>query len=523
MKKIKRAIISVTNKDGIKEFATKLSEMGVEIISTGGTAKLLSDGGVDVIAINDVTGFPEMMDGRIKTLHPKIHGGILAVRDNADHVKKMDEFDITPIDMVVVNLYAFEETIKDGATFEEAIENIDIGGPTMIRAAAKNHNDVACVTDPADYDAVISEMEANDGSLSSETRLGFAKKTFQLTARYDGAISNYLGTLNNESEKREENEKFPETYTFQVSKVSGLRYGENPHQGAAFYTNSSPEEKTLATAKQHQGKELSFNNILDLNAAVNIAAEFQEPAAVIIKHNNPCGVAMTNNGLLDAFERALTTDSKSAFGGIVGLNGKVTEELATRLTGIFLEAIVAPSFEDSALEIFKKKKNLRVIETGGLPLHKSGLDIKTVWGGLLLQDLDFASASDLKTVTKREPTENELTNLLFAWNVAKHVKSNTIVLTKSGQTIGIGAGQMSRIDSTNIAVMKANDSGLEVKGTVMASDAFFPFPDNVEMASTHGITAIIQPGGSIKDEEVIKAADEHNIAMVFTGIRHFRH
>ena len=522
MKKVKRAVVSVTDKTGLKEFAGALSEMGVEIISTGGTAKLLTENGIKVIPISSFTGFPEMLDGRVKTLHPKIHGGILGIRDNKDHASEMKEHGIPPIDMVVVNLYAFEKTVEGGASLEDAIENIDIGGPTMLRSAAKNHHDVACVTDPADYERIIREMKEHDACLSSDTRFELAKKVFQLTARYDGAISNYLGGMGSE----ENAARFPETYTLQFKKVQGLRYGENPHQAAAFYGPTEPALNTLSTATKYQGKELSFNNILDLNAALAIAGEFHEPAAVIIKHNNPCGVAtstVNQGGLIKAYELALECDPKSAFGGIVGFNGEVTKELAEKLVEIFLEAIIAPTFSKDSLDVFKKKKNLRIVETGGMPETSEGLDIKVVKGGVLLQDTDIESASDLKTATERGPIEEELRDLLFAWNVCKHVKSNAIVLARDSRAVGIGAGQMSRIDSTNIAVMKAVDAGLIVKGSVMASDAFFPFRDNVDLANDNGITAIIQPGGSIKDKDVIAAANEHNIAMVFTGIRHFRH
>jgi phosphoribosylaminoimidazolecarboxamide formyltransferase/IMP cyclohydrolase len=520
MKKIVRAIISVTNKEGIADFANELSTMGVEIISTGGTAKLLSDQGIKVIPISSYTGFPEMLGGRVKTLHPKIHGGILGIRDNKEHAAKMQEHGILPIDMVIVNLYAFEKTIAGGASFEDAIENIDIGGPTMIRSAAKNFNDVACVTDPADYESILEEMRANDASLGQKTRLALAKKVFQNTARYDGAISNYLGLLDDEGSKANE---FPETFTTQHRKIQDLRYGENPHQKAAFYSNIPAEPNTVATAIKHQGKELSFNNILDLNAAISIVSEFTEPTVVIIKHNNPCGVALSTDGHLKAYELALQSDSKSAFGGIVGVNGTVTAELAERLTDIFLEAVIAPSFEKDAIEIFKKKKNLRVIETGAMAENTGGLEVKKVSGGILLQDLDIEDASEYKSVTERAPSDEELEDLKFAWKICKHVKSNAIIFVKDKRALGVGAGQMSRIDSTNIAIMKAKAAGLDIKGSVMASDAFFPFRDNLDLAGEHGITAIIQPGGSIKDKEVKAAADEHKIAMVFTGMRHFKH
>lgn len=523
MKKVTRAIISVTDKSGIVEFAKELASLGVEIISTGGTAEMIKAAGVAVIPISSYTGFPEMLDGRLKTLHPKIHGGILGMRDNPVHLKEMGAHDILPIDMVVVNLYAFEDTIAKGCTLEEAIENIDIGGPTMIRAAAKNHNDVAVVVDPSDYAGIIAEMAEKKGMLSGKTRFALAKKVFQLTARYDAAISNYLGIVP-EIPDAEPAKDFPATYTVQYEKVQDLRYGENPHQAAAFYRVRS-KHKGLGDARQHQGKELSFNNILDLNAAFQISGEFNEPAAVIIKHNNPCGVAVSKRGILSAYDLAYECDKTSAFGGIVGFNRTVTRDVAERLNSIFLEAVVAPGYDNGALEVFSAKKNLRVIDTEGLRPKDCPVDfdIKKVCGGALLQTQDLQSASDLKTVTGRGPNEKELEDLLFAWSVCKHVKSNAIIFASDTRTLGIGAGQMSRIDSTKLAVMKASDAGLAVKGSVLASDAFFPFRDNVDLAATHGITAIIQPGGSIKDAEVIKAADEHGIAMVFTGVRHFRH
>ncbi|MDH4227182.1 MAG: bifunctional phosphoribosylaminoimidazolecarboxamide formyltransferase/IMP cyclohydrolase [Deltaproteobacteria bacterium] len=521
MRKIQRAIISVTDKAGIAAFAKELSSLGVEIISTGGTAELLKKEGIKVIPIQSYTGFPEMLDGRVKTLHPKIHGGILAIRDNASHSKQTEEHGILPIDMIVVNLYAFEETVKKNPPLDEAIENIDIGGPTMLRAAAKNYKGVAAVTDPADYASIIEEMKKNSGGVSRKTRFTLAKKVFQLTARYDAAISNHLGTYSEEEEKQD---GYPETYGVQYKKIQDLRYGENPHQSAAFYARHNAEPGTLAAMKQYQGKELSFNNILDLNSALEISREFKEPACVIIKHNNPCGVASNKDGLFKAYELALSTDSRSAFGGIVGFNASIDAKLAEKLNELFLEAVIAPSFSADALKIFEKKKNLRVIEVknpeGAID---PGVDIKRVTGGVLIQGVDTGSASDLKTVTKRGPTDKELENLMFAWKVCKHVKSNAIIFAKDLRSIGIGAGQMSRIDSTNIAAMKAADAGLEIAGSVMASDAFFPFRDNVDMAAEKKITAIIQPGGSIKDNEVIAAADEHGIAMVFTGIRHFKH
>ena len=527
MKKVRRAIISVTDKTGVVDFARALAAHGVEIISTGGTAELIKNSGVTVVPISTYTGSPEMLDGRLKTLHPRIHGGILGIRENPQHRKDMEANNILPIDMVVVNLYAFEETVAKGCTLEDAIENIDIGGPTMLRAAAKNHNDVAVVVDPADYAKILAEMKEQKGQLTRQTRFSLARKVFQTTARYDAAISNYLGAVPDNPEI-EQARDFPDTFTAQFEKVQDLRYGENPHQKAAFYKKRTKGQAGLADAKQIQGKELSYNNILDLNSAINIAAEFHEPAAVIIKHNNPCGVAMANSGIIDAYENAYACDKTSAFGGIVGFNRPVTKDVAHKLSKIFLEAVIAPGYEPGALEILEAKKNLRVLDFGEITPAKlrfgaHDYDIKRVSGGVLLQTLDIESASDLKTVTRRGPDDLELENLLFAWNVCKHVKSNAIILAHESRTIGIGAGQMSRIDSTRIAVLKANDAGLEVRGSVLASDAFFPFSDNVELAAQHGVTAIIQPGGSIRDEEVIKAADDHNMAMVFTGVRHFRH
>jgi phosphoribosylaminoimidazolecarboxamide formyltransferase/IMP cyclohydrolase len=525
MKKIQRAIISVTDKSGIVEFARSLSRVGVEIISTGGTSELLKKNNLPVIPILSYTGFPEMLSGRVKTLHPKIHGGILGMRGNKEHKKEMDEHGILPIDMVVVNLYAFEDTIAGDCSMEDAIENIDIGGPTMIRAAAKNYTDVSVVTDPSDYKKIIEEMSENDGNLTHETRFYLAKKAFQLTARYDAAISNYLGAIENGKATG----SFPETFTVQFKKILDLRYGENPHQMAAFFGDTGPTRKGIACARQIHGKDLSFNNILDINSALEITREFHEPAAVIIKHSNPCGVAMSKEGILDAYLRALSCDRTSAFGSIVGFNRQVDGKTADEMVKLFLEAVIAPAFDEEAMKTLKTKKNLRLLEIPDsecLPpsdIRTKDFDLKRVSGGLLVQVADRESAVDLKTVTKRGPSEMELEDLLFAWNVCKHVKSNAIVFAKGVQTIGVGAGQMSRIDSTRIAIMKARDAGLDTNGMVMASDAFFPFRDNVDRAAEVGVTAIIQPGGSVRDDEVISAADEHDMAMVFTGIRHFRH
>lgn len=516
---IKRALISLSDKKGIIDFAKGLSELGVEILSTGGTAKLLRENGIGVMDVSDYTGFPEMMDGRLKTLHPKIHGGLLGMRDNPEHVRAMEEHGIKPIDMVVVNLYPFEATISKGCTFEEAIENIDIGGPTMVRSAAKNHKDVAVVTDPDDYQNILEELKKNSGSLSADTHFRLAKKVFELTARYDGAISNYLGRL----EERRPEKKFPETLTLQYKKAQDLRYGENPHQGAAFYVERESGEPCVSNSRQLQGKELSFNNILDLDAAFETVKEFHEIAAVVIKHTNPCGVAISGSNPADAYRKARAGDPVSSFGGVAGFNRIVDEETAQEVTSTFMEAVIAPGYSPEALEVFKRSKNLRLLQA---PIftkyHPGGMDIKKVVGGILVQDRDLGSLEekDLKIVTRRKPTDEELKALLFSWKVCKHVKSNAIVYAFEDRTVGIGAGQMSRVDSSKIAAIKAH-SGL--KGSVVASDAFFPFRDGVDTAAEAGATAIIQPGGSIRDDEVIEAANEHSLAMLFTGMRHFRH
>lgn len=516
---IKRALISLSDKKGIVEFAKGLSDLGVEIISTGGTAKLLAENKIKVTEVSDYTGFPEMMDGRLKTLHPKVHGGLLGMRDNTEHMKAMKTHGIKPIDMVVVNLYPFEATIAKGCSFEEAIENIDIGGPTMLRSAAKNHKDVAVITDPDDYKTVLDELNKNAGELSTDTHFRLAKKVFELTARYDGAIANYLGRL----EGREPSKKFPETLTIQYVKGQDLRYGENPHQAAAFYLEREIKESCVSNAKQLQGKELSFNNILDLDGAYETVKEFHEIAAVIIKHTNPCGVALSSGSIADAYRNARATDPISSFGGIAGLNRIVDAETAEEITSTFMEAVIAPGYSAEAMEVFKKNKNLRVLQA---PIfagsHPGDLDVKKVVGGLLVQDRDLGHVEekDLKVVTRRKPTEEELKALLFAWKVCKHVKSNAVVYTLKDRTVGIGAGQMSRVDSSKIAGIKAQSS---LKGTVVASDAFFPFRDGVDTVAEAGATAIIQPGGSLRDNEVIEAANEHGVAMVFTGMRHFRH
>jgi phosphoribosylaminoimidazolecarboxamide formyltransferase/IMP cyclohydrolase len=520
MGKIRRAVISVSNKSGVVSFAKELANMGVEILSTGGTAKALREQGVSVLDISEYTGFPEMLDGRVKTLHPKVHGGLLGQRSKPEHVKKMEEHGILPIDLVAVNLYPFEATIaKEECTLEDAIENIDIGGPTMIRAAAKNYPDVTVIVDPEDYAVVLSELKQK-GEVSAETNFRLAKKVYQHTARYDAAISNYLGQI----EGGKKTDKFPETFTFQVKKAQELRYGENPHQKAAFYREYLSSEPSVSNAVQLQGKELSYNNILDTDSAFETVKEFKEPAVVIIKHNNPCGVAISNTALADAYRKAKECDPVSAFGGVVGFNRAVDEETAKEMAQIFLEVIIAPGYDKKALEILKAKKDLRILQAPPLSTAylAEGLDLRKVVGGLLLQtrDLGRVPMDQWKVVTKRKPTEQEKKGMAFGWLVAKHVKSNAIILVREDRTIGIGAGQMSRVDSTRIAVMKAQSP---TKGTVLASDAMFPFRDGVDAGAEAGAVAVIQPGGSIRDDEVIAAADEHSIAMVFTGMRHFRH
>jgi phosphoribosylaminoimidazolecarboxamide formyltransferase / IMP cyclohydrolase len=520
MGKVRRAIVSVSDKSGVVPFAKGLADMGVEILSTGGTAKTLREQGLHVKDISEYTGFPEMLDGRVKTLHPKVHGGLLGQRSKKEHVEKMKEHGILPIDLVAVNLYPFESTIaKEGCTLEEAIENIDIGGPTMIRSAAKNYPDVTVIVDPSDYEPVLKELKEK-GEISAETNFRLAKKVFQHTARYEGAISNYLGQI--EGEKKVH--FFPETFTFQVKKVQELRYGENPHQKGAFYREYVTPEPSVSNSVQLQGKELSYNNILDTDSAFETVKEFEETAVVIIKHNNPCGAAISAVSLADAYRKARDCDPVSAFGGVIGFNRVLDDETATELVPIFLEVIIAPGYDPKALEILKKKKDLRILKSPSLssPFPRGGLDFRKVVGGLLLQDRDLGKVpmDQWKVVTRRKPTEEEKRAMAFGWKVAKHVKSNAIVLVREDRTVGIGAGQMSRVDSTRLAVMKAQSS---TQGTVLASDAMFPFRDGVDTGAEAGAAAIIQPGGSIRDDEVIAAADEHNIAMVFTGMRHFRH
>ncbi len=519
MNKIQRALISVSDKTGIVDFAKELAGFGVEILSTGGTAKLLADNGIAVIEVSDYTGFPEMMDGRVKTLHPKIHGGILGRRGTDDAV--MAEHGIGGIDMVVVNLYPFEQTVaKPDCTLEDAIENIDIGGPTMIRAAAKNHKDVTIVVDAADYGRVLEEMKANNGATTYKTRFDLMVKTYEHTARYDGMIANHFGKLVADEEKSD----FPRTFNLQVKQVQTMRYGENPHQKAAFFVEHNAPAGAISSARQLQGKELSYNNIADTDAALECVKQFNEgPACVIVKHANPCGVAI-GTSLLEAYDRAYATDPESAFGGIIAFNQELDGATAKAIVERqFVEVIIAPKVSQAAIEVVSAKQNVRLLECGAWGEAGETLDFKRVNGGLLVQSSDLLLYNDLKVVTKCQPSEQEMADLIFAWRVAKFVKSNAIVYGKGNMTIGVGAGQMSRVNSARIAGIKAEHAGLEVKGSVMASDAFFPFRDGIDNAAEAGIAAVIQPGGSMRDEEVIAAADEHGMAMVFTGMRHFRH
>jgi phosphoribosylaminoimidazolecarboxamide formyltransferase / IMP cyclohydrolase len=518
MSKVQRAILSVTDKTGLVDFAKKLSGMGVDLISTGGTAKLLRDSGISVKDISELTGFPEMLDGRVKTLHPKVHGGILHRREDPKHRSAVAEHGIQAIDMVVVNLYAFEKTAaKPGVHFEELIENIDIGGPSMIRSAAKNFQDVAVVTSPSDYDAIADEMARSAGELSQHTRWRLAQRAFATTASYDSAIASTLESVSaNGHFDYHPQEGFPPNLRLSFHKTMDLRYGENPHQKAAMYTDGSGVG--VANGHQIQGKELSYNNIVDLQAAWDLAQEFDETVCAIIKHTNPCGTA-TGKTLLEAYKKALECDPVSAFGGVIGVNRPVDGETAEEMAKLFLEVIAAPAFDDAAKAKFASKKNLRLVEITHSPQRWV---LKNVSGGILVQDADVRplSESDLKVVTKRPPTPQEKSALLFAWKVCKHVKSNAILYAREGQSVGVGAGQMSRVDSCKIGAMKAV---LPLKGTVAASDAFFPFPDGVEEIAKAGATAIIQPGGSVRDQEVIEAADRLGLAMIFTGVRHFRH
>ena len=515
---IKRALLSVSDKTGIVEFAKQLASRGVELLSTGGTAKLLRDSGLTVKDVSDHTGHPEIMDGRVKTLHPKVHGGILGRRDVDQAV--METHDIAPIDMVVVNLYPFAKTVaQDDCSFEDAIENIDIGGPTMVRAAAKNHKDVTIVVNSDDYDQVLAEMAQHNGAVSAEKRFELAVSAFEHTAQYDGMIANYLGgRLRDEA-------AFPRTYNLQFDHKQSLRYGENSHQQAAFYTEHNAPAGTVSSAKQLQGKALSFNNIADTDAALECVKSFTQPACVIVKHANPCGVAVADT-IEQAYQRAFKTDPTSAFGGIIAFNRPLDETTAKAIIDQqFVEVIIAPAVSDAAQAIVAAKKNVRLLACGDWSEESAQWDYKRVAGGLLVQEADAQDVdeSQLRVVSKVAPTDEQMADLRFCWKVAKFVKSNAIVYAKEGATIGVGAGQMSRVYSAKIAGIKANDEGLDVPGSVMASDAFFPFRDGIDAAAEAGIKAIIQPGGSIRDEEIIAAADEHGIAMVFTGMRHFRH
>ncbi len=562
LRTIKRALLSVSDKAGLLELAKELDRFGIEIISTGGTAKTLRDGGLNVTEVSEVTGFPEMMDGRVKTLHPKIHGAFLALRDNAEHISAMEKHDITPIDLVVVNLYPFEKTIeKEDVSLEEAVEQIDIGGPAMIRSASKNWRDVAVVTDPRIYEKIIKELNENDGAISLEMRRSLAALAFSHTSYYDLIISDYLsdqlsdeefslvedfhpasseevlrifenleefenGETNGEIIGLEEipsgetEEGLPEFLDPELEKSADLRYGENPHQQAALYV-SDLEITGIAYAEQLHGKEMSYNNYLDADAAWRLVQDFDELACAIIKHTNPSGVGVGENNL-EAYKRALETDPVSAFGGIVAFNRKVSAAEANAVNEVFTEVVIAPDFETEALDVFRKKKNLRVLKAENV---QNAMEYRKISGGMLVQTPDAykISIEDLKVVTEKQPTEPELKALQFAWKVCKHVKSNAIVFTNEFQTVGVGAGQMNRIDSVRIAATRAGRTALELKNSVLASDAFFPFRDGVDEAAKYGISAIIQPGGSVRDEEVIQAANEHGLAMIFTGIRHFKH
>lgn len=521
LKKVSRALISVSDKNGVVDFARALNALGVELLSTGGTFRLLQENNIAVTEVSDYTGFPEMMDGRVKTLHPKVHGGILGRRGTDDAV--MAEHAIKPIDMVIVNLYPFAATVADpNCTLPNAIENIDIGGPTMVRSAAKNHKDVAIVVNSSDYATVLEEMQANEGQLDYSTRYALMVKAFEHTAGYDGMIANHFGARDTDNNERD----FSDTFNVQYFKTQEMRYGENPHQKAAFYTETNPTEASVATAKQLQGKELSFNNIADTDAALECVKQFDKPACVIVKHANPCGVSVGVD-IGTAYNLAFATDPESAFGGIIAFNRELDAKTAEAICEKqFVEVIIAPAVSADALAVVATKKNVRLLECGTWGNQRpQDFDYKRVNGGLLIQDRDNGTIieQDLKVVSKRVPTDTEMTDMLFAWKVAKMVKSNAIIYAKNNQTIGVGAGQMSRINSARIAGIKAEHAGLEVVGAVMASDAFFPFRDGIDNAGKAGISCIIQPGGSMRDDEVIAAANEHGMAMVFTGMRHFRH
>ncbi|MGA2073676.1 MAG: bifunctional phosphoribosylaminoimidazolecarboxamide formyltransferase/IMP cyclohydrolase [Terriglobia bacterium] len=518
MRRVSRALLSVSDKTGVADFAAGLAELGVEILSTGGTAKLLREGGLKVRDVSDVTGFPEMLDGRVKTLHPKVHGGILAIRSNSQHQRQVAEHHIEFIDLVAVNLYPFEKTAaKPGVTLEELIENIDIGGPSMIRSAAKNFHDVAVVVDAQDFSPVLAELRANQGSISGETRARLARKAFATTAAYDGAISTTLQRWANGG-------SLPERLHLNYRKTMDLRYGENPHQRAALYVDPAVGGRGLASARQLQGKELSFNNLVDLEASWRLVKEFDEPTTVIVKHTNPCGVGSAAT-LRESYQRALDVDPVSAFGSVIALNRSLDAETAEAMSKLFVEAAVAPGYEPVALELLGEKKNLRLLNMGRASGDEEGLQLKAIGGGLLVQSPDTlgARAQDWKCVTHRQPTESEMRGLIFAWRVVKHVKSNAIVYAREGVLVGVGAGQMSRVDSVRLGAAKARELKHPLDGTVVASDAFFPFPDGVEEAARAGATAVVQPGGSVRDQDVIETANRLGLAMMFTGARHFRH
>ncbi len=518
---ITQALLSVSDKTGLIDFARGLSALGVRLLSTGGTAKAIAEAGLPVTEVAAYTGFPEMLDGRVKTLHPKVHGGILARRDDPAHLAALGSHDIPTIDLVVVNLYPFRETVaRPGCTLEEAIENIDIGGPAMVRSAAKNHADVGVVVDPGDYPALLAELRAHGATLSSATRFALAQKAFSHTAAYDGAISNYLTARDATGAAQ----AFPSRFNWQGTKLQDMRYGENPHQQAAFYRDEVPAPGTMATARQLQGKEMSYNNVSDSDAAWECVQVFPEPACVIVKHANPCGVALAASPL-EAYRKAFATDPTSAFGGIIAFNREVDAGVVDAVSAQFLEVLIAPSYSDDALVALTRKANVRVLAITPAAGGGNAWDIKRVGGGMLVQtaDVDAIDARSLKVVTRIAPTPEQVADLLFAWRVAKFVKSNAIVYCGGGRTLGIGAGQMSRVDATRIAAIKAANAGLSLSGSVVASDAFFPFRDGLDVVADNGAVAVIQPGGSVRDAEVIAAADERGIAMVCTGVRHFRH
>ncbi len=520
---IKQALISVSDKTGVLEFARALSAMNINLLSTGGTAKLLADNGLPVTEVADYTGFPEMLDGRVKTLHPKVHGGILARRDLPQHMDALSQHDIPTIDMVVVNLYPFQQTVaKDDCQLEDAIENIDIGGPAMLRSSAKNHKDVVVICDPADYQRVLDEMKANAGEVSRDTRFDLAIKVFAHTANYDGAITNYLSALGPDRQ-HQTRAAYPKTLNLQFVKLQDMRYGENPHQSAAFYRDASAAQGALANYKQLQGKELSYNNIADADAAWECVKSLDAPACVIVKHANPCGVAVGADAH-EAYSKAFKTDPTSAFGGIIAFNCALDGKAAEVVAQQFVEVLIAPAFSDAARKVFASKQNVRLLE---IPLGQAQnpYDLKRVGGGLLLQSADAKNveASELTIVSKNQPTPAQLHDMMFAWRVAKFVKSNAIVFCGNGMTLGVGAGQMSRIDSARIASIKAHNAGLSLAGSVVASDAFFPFRDGLDVVVAAGAACVIQPGGSMRDQEVIDAADEQGVVMAYTGVRHFRH